>query len=90
MDDEPQLTPEAVAALERGQLIEAIKLLRQSSGLGLKESKEAVERYLAANPIVNEQFKLAAERAGGGGFVWVLLIIIALLVYLFTTGKIGS
>ncbi|HYM87038.1 MAG TPA: ribosomal protein L7/L12 [Pseudoxanthomonas sp.] len=35
---------EAMAALSRGQLIEAIKIVREKTGLGLKESKDMVER----------------------------------------------
>ncbi|MCY1205531.1 50S ribosomal protein L7/L12 [compost metagenome] len=40
-----QLPPEAIAALERGNLIEAIKIVRDRTGMDLKSSKEAVERY---------------------------------------------
>lgn len=40
-----QLTLEAIAALERGNLIEAIKITRDHTGMDLKLSKEAVERY---------------------------------------------
>ena len=40
-----QLPPEAIAALERGNLIEAIKIVRERTGMDLKSSKEAVERY---------------------------------------------
>jgi ribosomal protein L7/L12 len=43
---QPQtLPPEVIQALERGQLIEAIKLLRQARGLGLAEAKHAVEAH---------------------------------------------
>jgi large subunit ribosomal protein L7/L12 len=44
----PPLTTEQVmaveAALAQGNKIAAIKLLREATGLGLKESKDAVER----------------------------------------------
>jgi ribosomal protein L7/L12 len=40
-----KLPPEAVAALQRGSLIEAIKIVRDKTGLDLKSAKEAVERY---------------------------------------------
>ena len=40
-----QLPPEAIAALERGNLIEAIKIVRDRTGMDLKSSKEAVEHY---------------------------------------------
>ena len=41
------LPPEAAAALARGELIQAIKILRASTGLGLKDAKQAVEAYAA-------------------------------------------
>ena len=39
--------PQIREALERGNKIEAIRLVREHSHLGLKESKELVERYQA-------------------------------------------
>ena len=39
--------PEIRAALAQGQKIEAIRLVRERSGLGLKEAKELVERHQA-------------------------------------------
>ena len=41
----PLLPPEAIAALERDELIDAIKITRERTGLGLKEAKDAVEAY---------------------------------------------
>ena len=40
-----RVCPEAVAALERGHLIDAIRLVRADTGLGLAEAKSLVERY---------------------------------------------
>jgi hypothetical protein len=40
---DPQVPPEIAAALEKGNLIEAIKLLRQQKNLGLAEAKGMVE-----------------------------------------------
>lgn len=45
-----QLPAEALAALSRGQLIEAIKIVRARHGLGLKEAKDLVDRY-RGNPM---------------------------------------
>lgn len=42
--------PDAIAALERGDLIDAIKRTREATGLGLKESKDLVERYANGAP----------------------------------------
>lgn len=52
----------AISALQDGKLIDAIRHTRDATRLGLKESKEAVERYLAANPMEREQFLAAARR----------------------------
>lgn len=45
MSAKNELPPEAIAALARGQVIEAIRIVREHTGLGLKESKERVDRY---------------------------------------------
>ena len=51
----PQLPPEAIAALERGNFIEAIKITRDHTGMDLKSSKEAVERYANSEAGAHEQ-----------------------------------
>ena len=38
-------------ALRRGDVIEAIKLLRASTGLGLKEAKDAIDQHLRGKPV---------------------------------------
>lgn len=38
------LPPSVVIALRQGNKIEAIKLYREATGVGLKEAKEAIER----------------------------------------------
>jgi len=51
----------AIAALEKGQLLEAIKHTRAVTGLGLKDAKETVERYLEEHPGINGKFKSTAS-----------------------------
>ncbi len=46
----PPLPEAARSALERGEKLQAIRLLREATGMGLKEAKEAVESHLAAHP----------------------------------------
>lgn len=46
----PAPPPEAVAALHQGLKIDAIKITRSATGLGLKESKELVDAYVANHP----------------------------------------
>lgn len=39
------LPAEAIAALSRGQVVQAVKIVRDKTGLGLKESKDLVDAY---------------------------------------------
>jgi len=60
----PNLPPDAIAALQRGQLVEAIKRTREATGMGLKEAKEAVERYADGNDefaVQDDAFEPLAE-----------------------------
>jgi hypothetical protein len=55
----------AVDALQRGVVIDAIKIVRAERGFGLKESKDAVDRYLAEHPDLKRRLdaeQRAAER----------------------------
>ena len=82
--DDVTLTKEAVAALEQQRLIEAIKLTRAATGMGLKESKETVERYLMNHPELKD--KIDATRVSIGLtreqiILWVVAVTM-LAVYL--------
>lgn len=62
-----------VAALQRGGKIEAIKLLREARGIGLKDSKEVVERYLASHPDLQRRMDEANAAAWHGLLRWVVI-----------------
>jgi ribosomal protein L7/L12 len=47
------LPPGALAALERGQKIEAIRIVREEQGLGLREAKDLVEAHERASQRVS-------------------------------------
>jgi hypothetical protein len=68
------LPSEAVEALENGRMIQAIKIVRERSGMGLKEAKDTVDRYLAAHPDLRER----CARAGAQGSL-VAGLVLALL-----------
>jgi polar amino acid transport system substrate-binding protein len=46
----PSLPQPVQDALQRGHLVEAIKLMRAGTGLGLKETKDALEAYMRGEP----------------------------------------
>ena len=50
------LPPAAVAALQLGRQLEAIKIVRQAQGLGLKDAKDRVDEYMASDPALRERF----------------------------------
>lgn len=64
-----QLPAEAAAAVSRGQLIEAIKIVRERHGLGLKEAKDLVDRYrsdaIPASVVIATTEVQALEAPGG-------------------------
>ncbi|MFA7350756.1 MAG: hypothetical protein WC009_08340 [Methylotenera sp.] len=77
--DNMMLSKEAIAALERGRLIEAIKHTRAATGMGLKESKEAVETYLLQNLTLKE--KIDATRVSVSiSLEHVAIVVIAIVL----------
>lgn len=67
------LPPEVVVVLQRGQKIEAIKLLRELKGMGLKEAKESVDNY----PSERQSGSVSVVQSGGqGGIFWLLGLLV--------------
>ncbi len=85
MDANTELPAEAVASLEIGNKIEAIKIVRMSSGLGLKESKERVEKYMLEHPDLLQRYSVVRSEQNKGAFMKLLFLFLigAFLVYLF-------
>lgn len=59
----PQLPAQAIAALSCGRKIDAIKIVRTQTGLGLKQSKALIEAYEQQHPQQHRQSH-AASRVG--------------------------
>jgi hypothetical protein len=78
------LPPDAIVALQRGDKIEAIKLTRERLGLGLKEAKDLVEAYVAADPQLQETFTAAQGQSRRGCMITVaVFVVVGLIVYYF-------
>lgn len=52
----------ALAALQQGRKIEAIKIVRELESIGLKEAKDRVEQYVANDPRLKETFAASPRR----------------------------
>ena len=81
--------PAAVAALEQGNTIEAIKIVRLDRGLGLKESKDLVDAYLKSRPDLQRRLEAAQVEARQGFVRWlvIFLTLAAAAAYFLTQGK---
>ena len=74
----------AIAALRQGNKIEAIRLTREATAMGLKDSKEAVEACLAANRPIREAFESARPASSGSvGSLFIVVAILAAAVWWF-------
>lgn len=70
------LPPGVVEALQQGQKIEAIRLMREQSGLGLKESKEAVEAYERTRAPTLSDLSPGQVGDTGSGIWWVVVLVL--------------
>ncbi|TDP74275.1 ribosomal protein bL12 [Roseateles toxinivorans] len=80
------LPPEVLAAVQRGNKIEAIKLMRQLTGLGLKEAKDAVEAS-PQHAELGQGSPGEVRRSGSMGWVLLALVIAALVGYFLVRGR---
>jgi hypothetical protein len=78
----PPWEAEAKALAFRGEIIPAIKKVREGSGLGLKEAKDVVDGWRKENP------SAAPAKSTGCGLVVaiVFLIVVAIVVFILRRG----
>lgn len=83
--DQP-LSEAAVAALWRGQVIDAIALVRKEQHVDLEEAKSSVDAYLRSQPALQRQIEQDQADARAGLLRWVLFLLIggAGLLYVLT------
>jgi len=77
------LPPEAIDALQRGNKIEAIKIVREASKLDLKDAKDRVDDYVKNDPVLQQKFASAQAESTGSLVRWLIIIAVAILGYYF-------
>ena len=77
------LPPEAINALQRGNKIEAIKIVREAQRLDLKDAKDRVDDYVKNDPVLQQKFTSAQAETTGSLIRWLILIALAILGYFF-------
>lgn len=76
-----ELPDEVITAIRAGHKFAAIKLLRTKTGMGLKESKETIERYAQEHNIHLRQAEVSTQ--GCLGVVGVIGLVAYLIYYFF-------
>ena len=80
------LPPEAETLLEEGRIIEAVKSLRASHNLGLKEAKDWIEAHIASEPLLRVKLE-TRQKAARRKLFYIFLVIDAFvaagLIYYF-------
>ncbi len=79
-----EVSDQVIAAIEAGRKIEAIKTLREETGLGLSEAKDAVDSLTRAKRGESGEAPGMTEEGGAGGMIKMLVIIAVVLgVYFY-------
>ena len=81
------LPPEAINALQRGNKIEAIKLVREAQKLDLKDAKDKVDAYVENDPVLRQKLASASAESMRGLVRWVVIIAVAILGYFFFVAR---
>jgi hypothetical protein len=83
------LPPEPATLLTEGRKSEAIKVLRDSNGIGLKEAKAWIDWHIAQDPMLRVQLETQQSARRRTLFLWFLAIdavIAAGVIYYFSRG----
>lgn len=79
-----EISDQVIAAIDAGRKIEAIKILREETGLGLKEAKDAVDSLTRAKHGESGGAPSLVEEGGAGGmFKMIVVIAVVLGVYFY-------
>ena len=65
---------EAISALENGNKIEAVKIIRDEAWITLKQASNVVEAFLESNPDVKAKF-LERQNSAWNGFVYFVALL---------------
>ena len=79
-----EISDQVLAAIDAGRKIDAIKTLREETGLGLKEAKEVVDSLVRAKRGESGGAPGMVEEGGSGGMIRMIVVIaIVLGVYFY-------
>lgn len=70
------LSPAVVTALLKGQVIEAIKLMRLEQNIGSHEAKDLIDAFLRSQPTLKKRIDEAQADAREGLFRWLIFLLV--------------
>ena len=79
---QPSLSPAVAAALQRGNKIEAIRLLREETGLGLKEAKDSIDSFENRGGAGSSP-RSPGEVGKSSGSLWLAVAFVALAIIVY-------
>ena len=74
--DDNDLPPAVVKAITQGRKIEAIKLLREATGLGLANAKVLVDRAMRRHEQINPQMPNMTDASSNGRLLGMMLFLL--------------
>ena len=78
----------AIAALNRGNKIEAIKIVRRERGIALKAAKDVVEEYLRSQPALAASFARKQADAIRSALRWLIfVVVVGVLAYFYFAAR---
>jgi hypothetical protein len=81
----------AVEALWQGNVIEAIKVVRQEWNIGLKEAKDAVDTYIASEPALKKKIDQVLATAQQRFIRWLIgFLVLAVGIAFLVMRGVGS
>ena len=81
------LPPEAIDALQRGNKIDAIKLVRAAQKLDLKDAKGRVDAYVENDPVLRQMLASVSAESMRGLVRWLIIVAVAVLGYFFFVAR---
>lgn len=86
LENPASIPKNVIETLEKGRMIEAIKLLRLQANMGLKESKEAIEIYTKSHsqalPPRSAPMRTGDQRSPAGLVVMIALALLGYAMYM--------
>ena len=83
---EDELPADVLEAIKSGRKIEAIKILRETTGLGLANAKVLVDKAWRTHGPKKQVLDFSDQPRGLGGFgKFLLLLLVAIAAYFFYT-----